>query len=58
MNSGPTLSMGLTGPDVRRLRFFSDENGLFRRQLWPKTQVINHFNRETISADGVIGPLT
>ena len=54
MNSGPTLSIGSSGPDVRRLQVLfvmmkemnpSDIDGNFG----PKTlELVKDFNRETI----------
>ena len=65
MNSGPTLSIGSTGPDVRRLQVllvmmqylqYSDIDGNFG----PKTQErVKDFQQDkSLTADGVVGPLT
>ena len=65
MNSGPTLSIGSTGPDVRRLQVlfvmrkemdFSDIDGDFG----PKTQeLVKSFQQgSNLAPDGVVGPLT
>ena len=64
MNSGPTLSIGSSGPDVRRLQIIfvmtkvlnvSDVDSSFG----PQTQdAVNHSNKETVNADGVVGPMT
>ena len=65
MNSGPTLSIGSTGPDVRRLQVlfvmlkdleYSDIDGNFG----PKTQErVKDFQQDkSLTPDGVVGPLT
>ena len=65
MNSGPTLSIGATGPDVRCLQIlfvmmdymeFSDIDGNFG----PKTQErVKDFQQDkSLTPDGVVGPLT
>ena len=65
MNSGPTLSIGSTGPDVRRLQIllvmmkdleYSDIDGNFG----PKTQErVKDFQQgNNLTPDGVVGPLT
>jgi peptidoglycan hydrolase-like protein with peptidoglycan-binding domain len=65
MNSGPTLSIGSTGPDVRRLQVlfvmmkemdYSDIDGTFG----PKTQeLVKSFQKgSNLTADGIVGPLT
>ena len=65
MNSGPMLSIGSTGPDVRRLQVlfvmmkemnFSDVDGKFG----PKTlELVKSFQEgSNLTADGVVGPLT
>ncbi len=65
MNSGPTLSIGATGPDVRRLQIlfvmmdyleFSDLGGNFG----PKNaeQVKDFQQDKSVTPDGVVGPLT
>ena len=65
MNSGPTLTIGSTGPDVRRLQVIfvmtklldvSDIDGIFG----PKTQdAVKSFQQgSNLTADGVVGPMT
>jgi peptidoglycan hydrolase-like protein with peptidoglycan-binding domain len=65
MNSGPTLTIGSTGPDVRRLQIIfvmtklldvSDIDGIFG----PKTQdAVKSFQQgSNLTADGVVGPMT
>jgi peptidoglycan hydrolase-like protein with peptidoglycan-binding domain len=65
MNSGPTLSIGSTGPDVRRLQIIfvmrkeldvTDINGNFG----PKTQdAVKSFQQgNNLTPDGVVGPVT
>ena len=62
MNSGPMLSIGSTGPDVRRLQILfvmikeMDIDGDFG----PKTQeaVKSIQQGSNLTADGVVGPLT
>src|SRR6516164_10510890 len=65
MNSGPTLAIGSTGPDVRRVQIlfvmmkellFSDIDGNFG----PKTQdAVKSFQEgNNLTPDGVVGPLT
>ena len=65
MNSGPTLSIGSTGPDVRRLQVlfvmmkemnYSDIDGKFG----PKTlELVKSFQQgSNLTPDGVVGPLT
>jgi peptidoglycan hydrolase-like protein with peptidoglycan-binding domain len=65
MNSGPTLSIGSTGPDVHRLQVLfvmmkemdpSDIDGNFG----PKTlELVKDFQQgNNLAADGVVGPLT
>jgi murein L,D-transpeptidase YcbB/YkuD len=65
MNSGPTLSIGSAGPDVRRLQIIfvmtkeldvSDIDGNFG----PKTQdAVKSFQQgNNLTADGVVGPMT
>jgi peptidoglycan hydrolase-like protein with peptidoglycan-binding domain len=65
MNSGPTLSLGSTGPDVRRLQIIfvmtkvldvSDIDSNFG----PKTQdAVKSFQQgNNLTADGVVGPMT
>ena len=65
MNSGPTLSIGSTGTDVRRLQVlfvmmhylqYSDIDGNFG----PKTQqhVKDFQQANSLTPDGVVGPLT
>ena len=65
MNSGPTLSIGSTGSDVRRLQIlfvmmkemdYSDIDGNFG----PKTQdAVKSFQQgNNLTADGVVGALT
>ena len=65
MNSGPTLTIGSTGPDVRRLQVIfvmtklldvSDIDGIFG----PKTQdAVKSFQQgNNLTADGIVGPLT
>jgi peptidoglycan hydrolase-like protein with peptidoglycan-binding domain len=65
MNSGPTLSIGSTGPDVRRLQVlfvmmqyleYSDIDGNFG----PKTQErVKDFQQDkSLTPDGVVGPST
>jgi peptidoglycan hydrolase-like protein with peptidoglycan-binding domain len=65
MNSGPMLSIGSTGPDVRRLQVlfvmmkdleYSDIDGNFG----PKTQErVKDFQQgNNLTPDGVVGPLT
>src|SRR5437763_1024922 len=65
MNSGPTLSIGSTGPDVRRLQIIfvmtkeldvTDIDGNFG----PKTQdAVKSFQQgNNLTPDGVVGPLT
>ena len=65
MNSGPTLSIGSTGPDVRRLQVVfvmmkemnpSDIDGNFG----PKTlELVKDFQQaNSLTVDGVVGPLT
>jgi peptidoglycan hydrolase-like protein with peptidoglycan-binding domain len=65
MNSGPTLSIGSTGPDVRRLQVIfvmtkeldvSDIDGNFG----PKTQdAVKSFQQgNNLTPDGVVGPVT
>jgi len=54
MNSGPTLSIGSTGPDVRRLQIILVETKLLDvsgidSNFGPKTRdAVNRSNRETI----------
>ena len=65
MNSGPTLAIGSTGPDVRRVQIllvmikellFSDIDGNFG----PKTQdAVKSFQEgNNLTPDGVVGPVT
>ncbi len=65
MNSGPTLSLGSTGVDVRRLQVilvmrkilnYSEIDGSFG----PKTQAsVKSFQEEnSLTADGIVGPMT
>ena len=65
MNSGPTLTQGSTGPDVRRLQSIlvmiklldvSGIDGVFG----PKTQdAVKSFQQGNgLTADGIVGPLT
>jgi len=65
MNSGPTLTIGSTGPDVRRLQIIlvmtklldaSGIDGIFG----PKTQdAVKSFQQgSNLTADGVVGPMT
>ena len=65
MNNGPSLSIGSTGPDVRRLQVlfvmmkdmdYSEIDGNFG----PKTQeAVKSFQQgSNLTADGVVGPLT
>ena len=65
MNSGPTLTIGSTGPDVRRLQTlfvmtkemdYSDIDGTFG----PKTQdAVKSFQQgSNLTPDGVVGPMT
>src|ERR1700736_2438192 len=65
MNSGPTLAIGSTGADVRRVQIilvmikdldYSGIDGTFG----PKTQAaVKSFQEgNSLSADGVVGPLT
>ena len=65
MNSGPTLTINSTGPDVRRLQIIfvmtklldvSDIDGIFG----PKTQdAVKSFQHgSNLTADGVVGPMT
>ena len=65
MNSGPTMSIGSTGPDVRRLQIIfvmtkvldvSDIDSNFG----PKTRdAVKSFQQgNNLTPDGVVGPLT
>ena len=65
MNSGPTLTIGSTGPNVRRLQIIlvitklldiSEIDGIFG----PKTQdAVKSFQQgSNLTADGVVGPMT
>jgi len=65
MNNGPTLTIGSTGPDVRRLQTIfvmtkllgvSGIDGIFGN----KTQdaVKSFQQRSNLTADGVVGPMT
>jgi peptidoglycan hydrolase-like protein with peptidoglycan-binding domain len=65
MNSGPTLQMGSTGPDVRRLQILFvmtkllDYTGI-DGNFGPQTQeVVKSFQQSSnLTADGVVGPAT
>jgi peptidoglycan hydrolase-like protein with peptidoglycan-binding domain len=64
MNSGPTLTIGSTGPDVRRLqRIFVMTKLLDVSDIdffGPKTQdAVKSFQQgSNLTADGVVGPMT
>jgi peptidoglycan hydrolase-like protein with peptidoglycan-binding domain len=65
MNSGPTLSMGSTGPDVRRLQVIlvmiksldvSGIDGVFGSKTQDAVKSFQQGNN--LTADGIVGPLT
>ena len=65
MNSGPTLSIGSTGPDVRRLQIILVETKLLDvsgidSNFGPKTRdAVKSFQQgNNLTPDGVVGPAT
>ena len=65
MNSGPTLSIGSTGPDVRRLQIILVETKLLDvsgidSNFGPKTRdAVQSFQQgNNLTPDGVVGPTT
>ena len=65
MNSGPTLSIGSTGPDVRRLQVIlvmiksldvSAIDGVFGSKTQDAVKSFQQGNN--LTADGIVGPLT
>ncbi len=65
MNSGPTISVGSTGSDVRRLQILLVEMKLLDpagidSSFGPNTQgVVQSFQESAgLAADGIVGPLT
>ena len=65
MNSGPTLTIGSTGPDVRRLQIILGMIKLLDvpaidSVFGPKTQdAVKSFQQgNNLTADGIVGPLT
>jgi peptidoglycan hydrolase-like protein with peptidoglycan-binding domain len=65
MNSGPTLSIGSTGPDVRRLQIILVETKLLDvsgidSNFGPKTRdAVKSFQQgNSLTPDGVVGPAT
>src|SRR4051794_7892159 len=65
MNSGPTLSIGSTGPDVRRLQIIFVMTKVLDvadidSNFGPKTQdAVKSFQQgNNLTPDGVVGPLT
>jgi g-D-glutamyl-meso-diaminopimelate peptidase len=65
MNSGPTLTIGSTGPDVRRLQIIfvmtkllgvSGIDGIFGHKT---LDAVKSFQQgSNLTADGVVGPMT
>jgi peptidoglycan hydrolase-like protein with peptidoglycan-binding domain len=65
MNSGPTLTIGSTGPDVRRLQIILVmikllDVSAIDSVYGPKTQdAVKSFQQgNNLTADGIVGPLT
>jgi peptidoglycan hydrolase-like protein with peptidoglycan-binding domain len=65
MNSGPTLTIGSTGPDVRRLQIllvmiklldFSGIDGTFGQKTQDTVKLFQQGNN--LTPDGIVGPLT